>query len=130
MNSYILALLIVLLGILLHYIIDSTKESFENEKKPKEETKAAAEQQEWQGTVDWYTQQLTNLSNLAKKQKKTISDLETNNKRYQAIYDWLQYRKKQMDAILEEERKQRGQQGTSAKASLSDAITTVNTQLG
>lgn len=130
MNSYILALLIVLVGILLHYILCSTKENFENTKKPKEETKAEAEQQEWQGTVDWYTQQLTNLLNLAKEQKGTISALETNNKRYQEIYDCLQYRKKQMDAILEEERKQRGQQGSSAKASLSDAITTVNTQLG
>ena len=130
MNSYILALLIVLVGILLHYILCSTKENFENTKKPKEETKAEAEQQEWQGTVDWYTKQLNSLLNLAQKQKKTISDLEANNKRYQEIYDCLNYRKKQMDAILEEEQKQRGQQSTSAKANLSSAISTVNSQLG
>ena len=89
-----------------------------------------AEQQEWQGTVDWYTKQLNSLLNLAQKQKKTISDLETNNKRYQEIYDCSNYRKKQMDAILEEEQKQRGQQSTSAKANLSSAISTVNSQLG
>ena len=122
MKNYIFAILIVLSGICIHYLLFSTyKEGLEN----KQEEAASEEQQKWQGTVNWYTQQLTNLSNNAKKQSQLITTLENKNKTYQHILQCLQYREKLMNAVIEQDRAGRGGQSSNSKSKVSGVFSSV-----
>ena len=122
MKNYIFAILIVLSGICIHYLLFSTyKEGLEN----KQEEAASEEQQKWQGTVNWYTQQLTNLSNNAKKQSQLITTLENKNKTYQHILQCLQYREKLMNAVIEQDRAGRGGQSSNSISKVSGVYSSV-----
>ena len=116
------SVLIVLSGICIHYLLFSTyKEGLEN----KQEEAASEQQQKWQGTVNWYTQQLTNLSNNAKKQSQLITTLENKNKTYQHILQCLQYREKLMNAVIEKDRAGRGGQSSNSKSKVSGVFSSV-----
>ena len=122
MKNYIFAILIVLSGVCIHYLLFSTyKEGLEN----KQEDEEAEEQQKWQGTVNWYTQQLTNLSNSAKRQLQLITTLENKNKTYQHILQCLQYREKLMNAVIEQDRAGRGGQSSNSKSKVSGVFSSV-----
>jgi len=123
MKNHIFAILIVLSGICIHYLLFSTyKEGLENKQEAEE---ASEEQKKWQGTVNWYTQQLTNLSNSAKKQSQLITTLENKNKTYQHILQCLQYREKQMNATIEKNRSGRGGQSSNSKSKVSGVFSSV-----
>lgn len=123
MKNHIFAILIVLSGICIHYLLFSTyKEGLENKQEAEE---ASEEQKKWQGTVNWYTQQLTNLSNSAKKQSQLITTLENKNKTYQHILQCLQYREKQMNATIEKNRSGRGGQSSNSKSKVRGVFSSV-----
>lgn len=123
MNNYLSALLIVLVGILMHYFIYSNKEGLTN--KDTANLQEKEDNAKWQGTVNWYTKQLNNLLTKAKKQETIVTSLEKNNNSYNQILKCLQYREKLMNSSLEKNRSGRQDQKTNSKNNLVNAFNSV-----
>lgn len=122
MNSYILAISIVVFGILVHYgFIASYKEGLTSkeaaEQAAEKAAAAAAEQKkEDNAMTTWWKNQAQSLLNNAKKQQETIKTLDANNKQYQQILACLQYRKDLMNVEIARNRAGRNAQGANKKA--------------
>ena len=93
MNSYILAISIVVFGILVHYgFIASYKEGLTSKEAAEKAAEAAAEQKREDNTMTtWWKNQAQGLLNNAKKQQETIKALDANNKQYLQILACLTY---------------------------------------
>lgn len=118
MNSYILAISIVVFGILVHYgFIASYKEGLTSKEAAEKAAEAAAEQKREDNTMTtWWKNQAQGLLNNAKKQQETIKALDANNKQYQQILACLTYRKDLMNVEIARNRSGRSSQGTDNKA--------------
>ena len=134
MNSYILALSIIAIGIFIHHVAFSSKEGLTNKDSStdaaaaavaKEKAAEEAAEAKWEGTVNWYTTQFTNFLDLAKKQEAMVSNLEANEKAYKQILSCLTYREKQMNAAIEQRRGARQSQKAEGKSNLKNALNSV-----
>ena len=135
MNSYIIALSIIAIGIFIHHVAFSGKEGLTNKDSSTDTAAAAAAAKEkaaeeaaeakWEGTVNWYTAQFTNFLDLANKQEAMVSNLEANEKAYKQILSCLTYREKQMNAAIEQRRGARQSQKAEGKSNLKNALNSV-----
>ena len=118
MNSYILAICIVVFGILVHYgFIASYKEGLTSKEAAEKAAEAAAEQKREDNTMTtWWKNQAQGLLNNAKKQQETIKALDANNKQYQQILACLTYRKDLMNVEIARNRAGRNSQSADKKA--------------
>ena len=125
MNSYILALSIIVMGIFIHYTLFSGKEGLENNDKDQTAAKEKAIEEKWEGTVAWYTTQFNNFLDLANKQEAIVSGLEADEKAYKQILSCLQYREKLMNAAVEQRRGARQSQKSESKNKLKASMSSV-----
>lgn len=126
MNNYLLALLIVLFGTLMHYMLYSKKEGLtNNDSLNKDNMIEKEEAAKWQGKINWYTNKLKDFLTLAKKQRTTVTNLEKNDKSYNQILKCLQYRETLMNSSLERNRSGRQSQRTNSKDNVVNAFNSV-----